>query len=92
MNAADTSAQRDRRLHTAGGRVEVVQDRRDRHVHQRRVEDEHEHRHREEDREQLIPARLLRHGARRIDSHEPPTPFLDTRDECFDPIAQRRIT
>ena len=51
--------ERDRRLHAAGGRVEVVHDRRDRDVHQRGVDDEHEHRHREEDREPRVAARFL---------------------------------
>ena len=60
MNAAETERlERDRRLHAARRRVEVVHDRRDRHVHQRRVDDEHEHRHREQDREELVAARLL---------------------------------
>ncbi len=40
--------QRDRALHAAHGRVEVLDDLRDRHVHQRRVDDEHEHRHRQQ--------------------------------------------
>ena len=43
--------ERDRRLHAADRRVQIVNHRRDRHVHQRRVDDEHEHRHREQDRE-----------------------------------------
>ena len=40
--------ERDRALHAADGRVEVLDDARDRHVHQRRVDDEHEHRHRQQ--------------------------------------------
>ena len=47
----DQRLERDRRLHTAHRRVEILDDRRDRHVHQRRVDDEHEHRRRQEDRE-----------------------------------------
>ncbi len=41
--------QRDRRLDAADGRVDVLDHCRDRHVHQRRVDDQHEHRHREQD-------------------------------------------
>ena len=46
--------ERDRRLDAADRRVEVLDDRRDRHVHERRVDDEHEHRHREQEREALV--------------------------------------
>ena len=56
----DERLERDRRLDAAGRRVEVAHDRRDRHVHQRRVDDEDEHRHREENRESLVAARLRR--------------------------------
>ena len=59
----DERLERDRRLHAARGRVEVVHDGRDRHVHQRRVDDEHEHRHREQDREQMVAFRLLGSGS-----------------------------
>ena len=45
----DQRLEGDRRLDAAHGRVEVLDDRRDRHVHQRRVDDEHEHRHRQQD-------------------------------------------
>ena len=45
----DERLERDRRLDAARRRVEVVDDGRDRDVHQRRVDDENEHRHREED-------------------------------------------
>ena len=45
----DQRLERDRRLHPARGRVEVADDRRDRHVHQRGVDDEDEHRHRQQD-------------------------------------------
>ena len=40
---------RHRRLNTAHRRVEVVDDRRDRHVHERRVDHEHKHRRRQKD-------------------------------------------
>ena len=54
---------RDRRLDAAGLRVEIAHDRRDGHVHQRRVDDEDEHRHRKQHREARVSARLLRgHG------------------------------
>ena len=65
----DECFQRDRGLHAAGGRVEVVDDRRDRHVHQRRVDHEHEHRHREQDRDQLVAARFRGSCNRRLDRH-----------------------
>ena len=45
----DQRLDRDRRLDTAHGRVEVVYHRGDRHVHERRVDDEHEHRHCQQD-------------------------------------------
>ena len=49
-----------RRLHTTDSRVEILDDRRDRHVHQRRVDDEHEHRHRQQDGQARVARRLLR--------------------------------
>ena len=49
--------ERDGRLDAAGGRVEVPNHRRDRHVHQRCVDDEHEHRHRQQQGEQPLMAR-----------------------------------
>src|SRR3954462_7631539 len=55
--------ERDGALHAAHGRVEVLDHLRDRHVHQRRVDDQHEHRHRQEHGEALpsgAPVRLLR--------------------------------
>ena len=52
--------ERDRALHAAHRRVEVVDDCADRHVHDRRVHDQHEHGHREEEPE-LVVARLLGH-------------------------------
>ena len=55
----DERLQRDRRLDVAHRRLEVPHDRRDRHVHDRGVDDEHEHRHREEDREPAIHRRVL---------------------------------
>ena len=54
----DECLQRDRRLNAAHGRVEVIDDGRDRDVHQRRVDDEHEHRHRQQKWEP--PARRAR--------------------------------
>ncbi len=56
--------ERDRRLHAADGRVQVVHHRRDRDVHHRRVDDEHEHRHRQQDRQPLRAAGLPRPGGR----------------------------
>jgi hypothetical protein len=61
--------QRDRRLDAARGRVEVVDDRRDRHVHQRGVDDEHEHRHREQDGEAHVARRFCRDGGGRLLGH-----------------------
>ena len=52
----------DRGLDGAHGRAEVGDDRRDRHVHDRRVDDEDEHRHRQQDRAaggRPLPARWL---------------------------------
>ena len=46
----------DRRLDSAHGRVEVFDDGRDRHVHERRVDDEHEHRHRQQNGEAPVAA------------------------------------
>ena len=54
--------ERDRRLHAADRRVEILDDRRDRHVHQRRVDDEHEHRHRQQDRQAWVARCLLQEG------------------------------
>ncbi len=51
--------ERDRRLHAADGRVEIPNHRRDRDVHQRRVDDEHEHRHRQQDGEPRTACCLL---------------------------------
>src|SRR5213594_2315963 len=42
----DQCFQSDRRLDAAHGRLEVANDRRDGHVHDRGVDNEHEHRHR----------------------------------------------
>ena len=56
----DQRLQGDGRLHAAHGRVEVLDDRRDRHVHQRGVDDEHEHRHRQQDGESLAPGVVAR--------------------------------
>ena len=67
----DQRLERDRRLDAADRRVEVLDHRRDRDVHQRRVDDEHEHRHRQQDGEPWIARRLrgragagLRHRGR----------------------------
>jgi hypothetical protein len=54
--------ERDRRLHSADGRAEIVHHRRDRDVHQRCVDDEHEHRHRQQQGEPLA-ARSLHSNA-----------------------------
>ena len=60
----DERLEGDRRLHAADGRVEVLDDGGDRHVHERRVDHQDEHRHREQDREPLVPGRLLRYRGR----------------------------
>ena len=59
----DQRLERDRRLDAADGRVEILDHRRDRHVHQRRVDDEHEHRHGQQEREPRIGRSLLRIAA-----------------------------
>ena len=60
MNAADTSASSAIADWTPLTVVSRSSDhRRDRHVHQRCVDDEHEHRHRQQDREQALRARGL---------------------------------
>ena len=57
-----------RRLDAAQGGVQVVHDRCDRHVHERRVDDQHEHRHRDQDGEPGAAGRLGRfHCDRRPD-------------------------
>ena len=60
----DQRLERDRGLDAADGRVEIVDHRGDRDVHQRRVDDEHEHRHRQQHGEPWIARRLL--GGRRL--------------------------
>jgi LPXTG-motif cell wall-anchored protein len=68
----DERLERDRRLDAAHGRVEVPDDGRDRHVHQRRVDDEDEHRHRQQDREPWAAGSLLGEaGARRGHPNHP---------------------
>ena len=61
----DQRLQRDGGLHAAGGRVQIVDHRRDRHVHQRGVDHQHEHGHGQEKRESAIgrrrPGRIVRH-------------------------------
>ena len=53
------SLQGDRRLYAARRRVEIVNDRGDRHVHERRIDDEDEHRHRKENGETAAAGRRL---------------------------------
>ena len=65
----DERLEGDRRLDAAHGRVQVVHDRRDRHVHQRRVDDEHEHRHRQQDGEQVVAAGRLLGGDGCLGTH-----------------------
>ena len=62
----DQRLQRDRRLHPADGRVQVLHHRRDRHVHQRGVDHQHEHRHRQQDGEPLVAGLLLGDAGRRV--------------------------
>jgi hypothetical protein len=62
----------DGRLDAAHGRVEVPDHRRDRDVHQRRVDDEHEHRHRQEEREPLAAGSLDRDARRGLPAHSRP--------------------
>ena len=92
---------RHRRLDTAHRRVEVMDNRRDRHVHERRVDNEHEHRRRQKDA-------LTRNAARafsRIHAHHPPRATalarhsrLDnedrdpTADPAVLPIGRRSVT
>ena len=59
--------ERDRALHAADRRVEVLDDLRDRHVHQRCVDDEHEHRRREQHGQPPAARRPLR----RVGAHAP---------------------
>jgi hypothetical protein len=58
----DQGLERDRALDRAHRRVEVLDYRRDRHVHQRRVDDEHEHRGRQQERQPRV-SRFLRCNA-----------------------------
>ena len=58
----DQGLERDRRLHAADRGVQVPDHRGDRHVHQRRVDDQHEHRHRQQDHEPGSPVRRLAGG------------------------------
>ncbi len=55
----DEGLERDGRLDAADGRAEIMNDGRDRDVHQRGVDDEHEHRHREQQRESLVERDLF---------------------------------
>ena len=69
----DQRLERDRRLDAADRRVEVLDDRRDRHVHQRRVDDEDEHRHRQEQAEssggRRHPRRVFDRGLSHLAPH-----------------------
>ncbi len=60
--SGDQRLERDRALDGAHRGVEVPDDRRDRHVHQRRVDDEHEHGRRQEQRQPRV-TRFLRWNA-----------------------------
>ena len=86
----DQRFERDGRLDAAHCRVEVVDHCRDRHVHDRRVDDEHEHRHRQQEREPSVE-RWLRAGCvgvRRV-FHGIPTYPLAGRPTCSCPRVWR---
>ena len=51
--------ERDRRLHTGHIGAQILDHRRDRHIHQRRIDHQHEHRHREQQREARITHSLF---------------------------------
>ena len=77
---------RHRRLDGAHGRVEVLDDGRDRHVHQRRVDDEDEHRRRQQDAEERRASRSLPGlvGRRRLHvAHVRPRPARSSPDHPF---------
>ena len=87
----DQRLEGDRGLDAARGRVEVVHDRRDRDVHQRRVDDEHEHRHREQDRDELVAARLLGGSGGGFGAHDANVVAqLGATSSRADEIQQRR--
>ena len=67
--SGDQGLERDRALDRAHRRVEILDDRRDRHVHQRRVDDEHEHRRRQQQRQPRAPGFLVRSAHGRFTSH-----------------------
>ena len=72
MNAGDERLERDRRLDAAHRRAEVADNRGDRHVHQRRVDDQHEH-CRQQDRESRVPGPFLGLAGDRFGRHAPIT-------------------
>ena len=69
----DERLERDRGLDRAHRRIEIVNDLRDRHVHQRRVDDQHEHRHRQQQRQTPVPRPLLSDVYRRVIHHRTPS-------------------
>jgi hypothetical protein len=85
--------ERDSRLHAADRRVQIAHHRRDRHVHERRVDHEHEHRHRQQQREPVRAARLLGcRGAQLIRCHvssRPMRPRTWLRVRCLPWMARR---
>jgi hypothetical protein len=58
----DQRLERDRGLDRADGRAEVGDHRRDRDIHERRVDHEDEHRHRQQDGQASVCGRRLRRG------------------------------
>ena len=74
----DEGLEGDRRLDAADGRLQVADDRRDRHVHERGVDDEDEHRHGEEEGDaRARRACLGRRGGRRGSRHR-----VDIQGRC----------
>ena len=65
----DQRLERDRGLDAAHGRVEVLDHRRDRDVHQRRVDDEHEHRRRQQQGQPRSVRILHGNGCARLVAH-----------------------
>ena len=74
----DERLESDRRLDAAHGRAEIVDDGRDRHVHQRGVDDEHEHRHREQQCEPLVEGGLFGGVGRSLAHPRDPHPPAST--------------
>ena len=85
----DERLERDRRLDAADGRAQIMDDGRDRHVHQRGVDDEHEHRHREEHGEPLVERGLYGSVVRSLAHPKPPAP--PPRDEPIAYPSMRRL-